>query len=330
MPPNERKDDAEAIARILKELSEEEWLKGNREWWPKFVFHYTDVRNAVEIIKSGKLLSRSELDKGSGMVVDNASRDVIAHTDDHIRDFVRLYFRPQTPTQFRNEGIRPLGMRELESHCPVPIFFLFDSVDVLTRTDSKFSAGNLAVGGTELFSTAEELKQLDFRKIYHVGTFQSHMRDTIIYHRNAEVVIPTELDLSSLRFIVCRSPAEKDTLLHLLPAEFFLEWNRKILIASKSQFFNCRWTLVEIAELTSDQITFNFSPDTQTSGPFDMKVNITNIDKHKEYNVQDPKFHANKVLQIRVPSGVERYNVQLWLDGDLAFANGFYGEDIPF
>jgi hypothetical protein len=57
------------------------------------------------------------------MIIDNASRNVMANTDPYVRDFVRLYFRPQTPTQYRNEGIRPKNMRELESHCPVPVFF---------------------------------------------------------------------------------------------------------------------------------------------------------------------------------------------------------------
>jgi hypothetical protein len=326
----QQKDDAVEIARIIRELSDQDWLKGNREWWPKYVFHYTDVRNAVEILKSGKLRCRSELDKHQGMIVDNASRNIMAQTDTYVRDFVRLYFRPQTPTQYRNEGIRPRNMRELESHCPVPVFFLFDSVDVLTRADSLFSAGNLAVEEPKLCSTAEELSGFDFKKIYHIGPFQEHLRGTIIYHRNAEVVVPTEMDLSPLKYIFCRSPAEKDTFLTLLPPEVFLNWNRKILVASKSQIYNCNWIFIETVELTSTRITVSFSPDTRTPGPFDMIAVISDIDRGTEYRYQGQNFHANGILAISVPKGMGRYNIRLTLDGDLAFTNDFYGEEIPF
>lgn len=330
MCPTQRKADAVEITRIIRELSEQDWIKGNREWWPKYVFHYTDVRNAVEILKSGKLLCRSELDKHQGMVVDNASRNIMAQTGAHVRNFVRLYFRPQTPTQYRNEGIRPKSMRELESHCPVPIFFLFDSIDVLTRADSLFSAGNLAVEEPKLCSTAEELAEFDFKKIYHVGAFQEYLKGTIIYHRNAEVVIPREMNLSSLKYIFCRSPAEKETLLTLLPPEVFLNWNRKILVASKSQIYNCYWTFVETAELTSTHTTINFSPDTRTPGPFNMVMIITDIDSSKKHHYQDKEFHANKGLSLRKPRDIGRYNIRLTLDEDLAFAGEFYGEDSPF
>lgn len=330
MCPTQRKSDADEIARVLRKLSKQDWLKGNHEWWPKYVFHYTDVRNAVEILKSGKLLCRSELDKHQGMVVDNASKNIMAQTDAYVRDFVRLYFRPQTPTQFRNEGIRPRSMWELDSHCPVPIFFLFDSTDVLTRADSRFSAGNLAAGETILCSTAEELAGFDFKKIYHVGAFQKHLRGTIIYHRNAEVVIPTEMDLSSLKYIFCRSPAEKDTFLALLPPELFLEWNKKVLVASKSQIYYCSWTFIETAELTSSHITMNFSPDTITPGPFNMFMIITDIDSGKTFHYRDKTFQANGRFSIALPKGVGRYRIQIILDDDLAFTSEFYGEEIPF
>jgi hypothetical protein len=134
---------------VLRELSEQDWLKGNREWWLKYVFHYTDVRNAVEILENGRLLCRSKLDEHQGMIVDNASRNVMANTEDYVRDFVRLYFRPQTPTQYRNEGIRPKKHANVGIELPCSTFFPFDSEDILTR-DSQFSAGNLAAEGTSL------------------------------------------------------------------------------------------------------------------------------------------------------------------------------------
>lgn len=325
----QRKTDAREIELFLNELSAQSWLKGSRERWANYVYHFTDLRNAVEILKSGKLLCRSELDRRRGMVVDNASRIVIAHTPGHVHDYVRLYFRPQTPTQYHNEGIRPRAQRSLESHCPVPVFFLFDAKDILTRADSLFSDGNLAAGA-DLHHTAEALASFNFRDIYHVGPLPEHVKRNIIYHRNAEVVVPRELSLSALRFIFCRSRAEKDTLLHLLPLEQFRYWQRKILVDSKSQFYHRKWSFVETVELTAARVTFTFSPDTLTPGDFQARVLFTDDETGLRHEHQQSEFSANGKFVVAVPQGVEHYEVRLWLDGELAFADDFRNEDLPF
>ena len=105
---------------------------GNLEWWPQYVYHFTDIQNAACILNDGILYSRAEPDRQNCMVVDNASPEIIAQTRPEYTRFVRLYFRPRTPTQFRNEGIRPKDKRELGAHCPVPIYFCFDSLDILS------------------------------------------------------------------------------------------------------------------------------------------------------------------------------------------------------
>lgn len=98
---------------------------GNLDWWPRFVYHFTDVQNAVEILRSGYLYSRTEAANRGLMLSDNASPQVIQPTTPAHFDFVRFYFRPRTPTQFQNEGIRPQPQRPLGgAHCPIPIFFV--------------------------------------------------------------------------------------------------------------------------------------------------------------------------------------------------------------
>ena len=103
------------------------WSKrlGNLGWWQKYVYHFTDVQNAARILTDGIIYCRAEAVRRGRMVVDNASPEIIAQTRTEFTRFVRLYFRPRTPTQFRNEGIRPRTARVLGSHCPVPILFLF-------------------------------------------------------------------------------------------------------------------------------------------------------------------------------------------------------------
>lgn len=55
------KPDAEQIKQFLDNLAQESWVKrSERHWWPRFLFHYTDVKNAVSILRDNRLLSRQE------------------------------------------------------------------------------------------------------------------------------------------------------------------------------------------------------------------------------------------------------------------------------
>ncbi len=133
--------DANEVKVFLKNLANENWVKKSaRKWWPQFVFHFTDVNNIAKILDCDNLYSRNRLKNTTQNFIDSASPDVIQNTPTSYQDFVRLYFRPRTPTQFRNEGIRPTKERELGgAHCAVPVFLLFDSYQILSRIDSCFS-----------------------------------------------------------------------------------------------------------------------------------------------------------------------------------------------
>lgn len=320
------KPDADEIKLFLDNLADESWLGSVRSLWVKYIFHHTDIRNAVEILKSERFLCRRLLDESGGMIVDNASRPIISDTEISVKDYVRLYFRPRNPTQFRNEGARPLNRQQLQSHCPVPVFFLFDSKGILTRDDCRFSDGNLAATGIQrLRSTAEELAAFDFRKIYHDSP---HNDRTINFHKNAEVVVLNELDLSALKFIVCRSPAEKETLLNLLPKHIFNRWSPKIVIDTKVNFFFRKWTFLQTAELTSKYAVFTFSPDTTEAGPFHLKITRIGIE---EKSFEDEDFHSNERFAIGFIEEHLVYKIEVELDGNLIYSGRFDGsDDIPF
>lgn len=82
-------------------------LPKERQWWPDYFYHFTDVHNAVSIIESGWIYSRTQAQAKDIMVNDNASRVVIDMTGDEKKTYGRLYFRPLTPTQYHNEGYKP-------------------------------------------------------------------------------------------------------------------------------------------------------------------------------------------------------------------------------
>ena len=206
--------------------------------WFQFLYHFTDVRNTASILKRGALLSRGELLRSGVEFVDGAHQGVIEKTPSNKQDFVRLYFRPQTPTLYLNEGIRPKKLRPSSGmHCPVPVFLLFDFAPILCQADCQFSSGNLARSETRLFGSANEFKKLPFHDIYHVGAFSEAEKDRIINHRHAEVVVPRALPLESLKRVMCRSSAERDTLKKLLGADW-KKWQDIIRVDADLSLFH--------------------------------------------------------------------------------------------
>ena len=99
--PLKRKRDSPRILSKLDELSRRYRYDG-RSWWPKFVFHYSALQNVVSILETGILFSRENAMSKSLIGVDGASQSVLANTSDAYKDYVRLYFRPKTPTQYSN------------------------------------------------------------------------------------------------------------------------------------------------------------------------------------------------------------------------------------
>ena len=97
------------------------------DWWPKYAYHYTDISNAVSILRSGYIYSRIHATESGLMQNDNASRQVIDITNRAAVSSVRFYFRPLTPTQYHNEGYKHPQLRynhDENANTPVPVFFL--------------------------------------------------------------------------------------------------------------------------------------------------------------------------------------------------------------
>lgn len=327
------KPDAKEIHAHINSLKKAKWLGSARSWWPNYLFHFTDIPNAVNILKRGELLSRAEAKASKQLVTNSASPEVISQTEEQWKDYVRLYFRPRTPTQFRSEGFRPIEQRELGgAHCPVPIYFLFDSAFVLCRQDTLFSEGNLAAGEAQAVGDAKNFKRIPFEKVYHDTRFAPQERGTIVFHRNAEVIVPKRLDLDSLRFILCRSQAEYNTFLYLLPPNTSTRWARKIGVDMRMNLFERRWTFVEDTELSTTEISFRFNKSTEMPGPFHARVIIHEILTKDIYEWKDDNYQANGVLRIGLSKldAPQYYSVSLFLDDQLAFTGRYQEDVLPF
>jgi hypothetical protein len=86
--------------RFEEHISQWRLRLGTRGWWPRFLYHFTDVGNAASILRSGYLYSRSISQHRNLMLNDNANPEVILRTP-YARDYVRLYFRPPDSNSVR-------------------------------------------------------------------------------------------------------------------------------------------------------------------------------------------------------------------------------------
>jgi hypothetical protein len=326
------KPDADEIARFLKQLAEQDWVKrSERRPWPQFLFHYTHILNAVSILTEGQLLSRQGTEERQKLSVSSGSSAVLAATDSDVKSCVRLYFRPQTPTQFNVEGVKSTATlaqsRFPDAHCPVPVFILFDSAQLLSRSDCWFSDGNLGSSKAERLSTAADLAALPWDRIYHVGQFDPQKED-ITFRRSAEVAIEGTLDLDSLGYIYCRSEAEKETLLHLLPPDVRRKYRNRIVATSRANLFFRRHTFVENARLFANRAEFDFLPETASPGPFRIVVKVLVDSRAHVWKRTD--FVANCNLAVPFSRSLETYDIEVKLDGHLVYANKFEEISVPF
>lgn len=235
------------------------------KWWAKFAFHYTDIKNALSILKMGTLYSRSTAQKEHLMRNDNASLQVIDMTSSNVLSYVRFYFRPLTPTQYYNEGFKPVDLRydrDPNANVPVPIFFAFNLNKLLDDPNVKFSAFSQAGYGAPIVSGVDEFAKLPFEKIYGDGPTDNENRK----YRHAELLYPSSYSImDSLEAILCRNEFEQSMLLTLLRKEnesLFYKFKPFIKICKDKMFQKNGFFLQDI-NLNQDKISFSFSDTSQ-------------------------------------------------------------------
>lgn len=332
-----------------------------RKTWPQFGFHFTDIINAVGILSSGQLVSRNYAKAHGMMQNDNASADVIEGTPNDVEDYVRLYFRPKTPTQYYNEGFQVAEERQYyKANCPVPIFFLFDLAKLLSQPDVQFTNRSLAVHReVKRHQTPEEFSRLSFEKIYHNQALQGTKQEqkNIIEHRHAEIIVPNRLGLENLSWILVRSEAERVTFLTLLHEKGITEYDNKIVLGHENFFFGDR-NYIQKVELSSTgfQIVSNvnhaFPKDWGTSVAYALNPEAT--EKYLRFQVRIkfrgvthiyrwPQDSQYALLQDQIhftfpdeltPEERDHYIVSVWLDQHIAYKaeHHLYIEnwDLPF
>ena len=247
---------------------------------------------------------------------------------------IRLYFRPCSPTQFVVEGIRPTSqLRYAGTHCPVPVVFLFDSHEILTRHDTLFSDGNLASPYAEVSDQSDAFGDLPFKWIYHSSpVYGEPERSQVMFHRNAEVIVPDPLNLTGLQRIATRSVAEYETLRNLLSHSKRRFWASRIEPGVRPGLHAGRWSYIERVDMSASQITLRFNPVTETPGPFRLICEIVEHNTGKMYSLTKTEFTAKQPLTMNLLnlSDPREYRLRVRLDENLAYQGEYEESDLPF
>lgn len=302
----------------------------HRKHWPARLFHHAPLENAVSILRQGLLRSRN--DRHNKRQRDIAAPGVI-DARDHAHDFVRLYFRPKTPTQYHIEGIRRNAdcAYGADTHAPLLVMFALDARTVLTRPDVRFSDRNMQLGSAQPGSDQAYFDAIPFNKVYSEGGTGGDR--SVTDARCAEVMTSSPLELPScLREIYLRSEAERDTLLHMLGADR-ARWANLCYVSDALKVFEKRFAFVKKVGLTPEGVVFAFNAR-HDRRPLDVKIDVydqdglRHIDFHNHQLAATPPNASRWIFKHQLSPGI--YTVHVTLEGHLAHSSLISLQDTLF
>lgn len=312
-------------ARIEKHIQqwEAEFKKdpsrGYRTKWPKYLFRHERVESAARILLAGNLLSRTAATQYG--FTDIAPPEVIGLRDT-AHELVRLYFRPRNPTQFHVEGIKRVGdffEGNTAVHAPVLIMLMFKSRSVLELETTQFSNGNMQRHDAKKGKSEEFFNAIPFERVYHDQAFSSNEKDSILFSRCAEVLAESPLPLSDhLAYVLCRSEAERRTLLHLAP-NLSDELKKRIRTYSEVGIFQNSHAFVKSVGVGPNGVTFAIHPR-RDGQDVKLAIEIKSVQSAKVVaSVVDKIITPSKPWHLKRDLGEDKYLVTIRIDDQLAY-----------
>ena len=307
------------VADFSKRLKE----RYSNSYWPKYLFHYADLENALSILSEDAIYSRNLVKEKKIHRIDSAGPEIISGTDPQFLDYARLYFRPRTPPLFRVEGFIP--NRGTEKHCPLPIYFLFKWDRIFGLQGVRFSNGNLASNHRQVFDNVADLESMNFGLIYH-DTFLPNddpvLKDNIIKARCAEVIVPGQIPIRDNLFcIVCRSVAERETFLNLLNPKQLETYSGRTVV--RPECFHLKRQYVRAVTMGPSNVRFWYKfPRSQL--PFKYHYMLSCSGKVSPHATTEP------LAGFKWDREPGQYEVELRIDDHLAYKGIYYPVTEPF
>jgi hypothetical protein len=300
---------------------------GAQKWWTNYLFHFTDINNALSILEHQALLSRNEANRLGLMKNDNANDDVIAKTSQEHQNYARLYFAPSTPTQYNNEGFKPQQTIQYNAHCPMPVMFVFHFSRVFMLDGVKFTDGNLATHPT-IYDNILDLQELNFNLIYHRSWFPPEDKNTIINARHSEILVKEQLPLEkNLKLIAVRSEAEKETFLYLLPTHLRAVYQNKVYIQPRPMIFVNNWLYVNKVSIIDNTLHIEWHGCRdfyQCQNNYDLKISIKNSSTGLQKSlIKERWYPQNNLMKIRLSEGFwdDFIELSVFIDGVMGYGN---------
>ena len=284
-------------------------LKKQRSNWAGYVYHFTHLTNALEIIKNRQIASRNLAMKGAKFS-DAAGSVVNRRHDAH--DYARFYFRPQTPTQFYNECLGKdylsdkydqalnLGLPK----CPIPVFFKFSIDEILNNQFEKcfISNGNLQTNWARIGALSEMYNMFDFEDVYStIDSTSDGNWKTYINKSQQEFLVREQFDFADIYNyeILVRNRSDLWQLKSLL--KDYPNVVRKIRIADNDDniYLNNNKEIEYYLNENSVSISTNYNGNGIRSGYFEMEV------ENGDYTIKSGQVLSKSGDTIRFYPGIE-------------------------
>ena len=213
------------------------------------VYHFSHLFNAINIIKTRKILSRNKAEELNSLKYDAAGS--VVHRTSKAHPFARFYYRPQSPTQFYNECLGwdnslktnwskpksyyPQACNLRLPKCPMPIFFEFDVREIIAKMSDKcyYSTGNLQtnyasvvkveetpdrIRTTYLYKDMSDAFGMACRASYYDPAEHHYYLNCIKEESQQEFLVIDEFDFSQLESfsIYCFDEFQRNLLIQLL------------------------------------------------------------------------------------------------------------------
>ncbi|HHZ00418.1 MAG TPA: DUF4433 domain-containing protein [Tissierellia bacterium] len=168
------------------------------------LYHFTDFSNLKNIFEDGYLRSRNECEYSGISFIDGAASSVMSHTAGYVKDCVRFYYRPKTPTLYVNEGIK-LQCYINNPHIPIPVYLVFDE-ELIYLDTTWFTDRNAGCTDVNIDNDAHFFNNIKWDKVFN-GEYYIKEDKNIM---QAELLSRVPVSLDYLKKIVFRCEIDKE------------------------------------------------------------------------------------------------------------------------
>ena len=268
-----------------------------------YIYHFTHLFNAVEVIRTQKILSRNRAQELGLLKYDAAGSVVNRSAKAH--PYARFYYRTGTQTQFYNECLgKDRTMKYYDRAltnglpmCPMPVFFKFNLQEVLTKHASQcyYSTGNMQTNWARIYRVIDDPFNIDACNLYSSG-YQKVVREK----KQQEFLVKNEFDFSDLNDfqIICYDREQADILLHIFRGNPICEHIYAV------------YDTENVYEGNNPPLRFERSNsalkvNTRYKGDYIFQIESDNISKIHVFNTKDIKVEKRNVIQLYNSVSVE-------------------------